>query len=52
MRIGIIGLGLIGGSMGMALRKSGVEVRGYARRPQVASRATEMGAVNNLRRGG
>ena len=48
MRIAIIGLGLIGGSMGMALRKAdtGSEVVGFARRPEVASRAFELGAVD------
>jgi prephenate dehydrogenase len=48
MRIAIIGLGLIGGSMGMALRKAdaGFEVVGFARRPEVSSRALELGAVD------
>lgn len=48
MRIAIIGLGLIGGSIGLALRKAdaGFEVVGFARRPEVASRAFELGAVD------
>lgn len=48
MRIAIIGLGLIGGSMGLALRRAEAdfEVVGFARRPEVASRALELGAVN------
>ena len=48
MRISIIGLGLIGGSLGLAFRKpeADVEVVGYARRPEVASRAFELGAVD------
>ncbi len=48
MRIAIIGLGLIGGSMGLALRRAeeGFEVVGFARRPEVASRALELGAVD------
>ena len=48
MRIAIIGLGLIGGSLGLALRKAdaGFEVVGFARRPEVASRAFELGAVD------
>jgi prephenate dehydrogenase len=48
MRVSIIGLGLIGGSLGLAFRKSeaDVEVVGYARRPEVASRAVELGAVD------
>ena len=47
-RMAIIGLGLIGGSMGLALRKAkkDVEVVGFARRPEVASRAIERGAVD------
>ena len=48
MRIAIIGLGLIGGSMGLALRKkkADLEVVGFARRREVASRAVELGAVD------
>lgn len=48
MRIAIIGLGLIGGSVGLALRRAGAgfEVVGFARRPEVASRALELGAVD------
>ncbi len=47
MRIAIIGLGLIGGSMGLALRKKvDVEVVGFARRGEAASRAVELGAVD------
>ncbi|MCK4362470.1 MAG: prephenate dehydrogenase/arogenate dehydrogenase family protein [Dehalococcoidia bacterium] len=48
MRIAIIGLGLIGGSVGLALRRAeaGFEVVGSARRPEVASRALEIGAVD------
>jgi prephenate dehydrogenase len=48
MRIAIIGLGLIGGSMGLALRGTGAdyEVVGFARRHEVASRALELGAVD------
>ncbi len=48
MRIAIIGLGLIGGSMGLAIRGTGAgyEVVGFARRPEVASRALELGAVD------
>jgi prephenate dehydrogenase len=47
--IAIIGLGLIGGSLGLALRGAGldhVERVGYARSPAVAARATEIGAVD------
>ncbi|MGB2853816.1 MAG: prephenate dehydrogenase/arogenate dehydrogenase family protein, partial [Dehalococcoidia bacterium] len=48
MRIAIIGLGLIGGSMGLALRKAkaDLEVVGFARRGETASRAVELGAVD------
>ena len=48
MRVSIVGLGLIGGSMGLALRrlKADVEVVGFARRREVASRAVELGAVD------
>lgn len=47
MRVAIIGLGLIGGSMGMALLRLGadMEVVGYARKPRVARRALARGAV-------
>ncbi len=48
-RIAIIGLGLIGGSMGLALKKANVaelEVVGFARRAEVASRALSIGAVD------
>lgn len=47
-RMAIIGLGLIGGSMGLALKraKADVEVVGFARRPGVASRAIELGAAD------
>ncbi len=48
MRIAIIGLGLIGGSMGLALRKKAdLEVVGFARREETASRAVELGAVDS-----
>ena len=43
MRVGIVGLGLIGGSMGIDLRRLGWEVLGLARRPEVCERALERG---------
>jgi prephenate dehydrogenase len=46
MRVAIIGLGLIGGSLGLALKESGVEVVGYARRPETASSALSRGVVD------
>jgi prephenate dehydrogenase len=51
-RIAIIGLGLIGGSMGLALKraKADSEVVGFARRAEVAARALERGAVDRAER--
>ena len=46
MRVSIIGLGLIGGSLGLALRSAGHEVVGYARKPRVAALALEHGAAD------
>ena len=48
-RIAIIGLGLIGGSLGLALKGgglAGVEIVGYSRRAEVALRAKGLGAVD------
>jgi prephenate dehydrogenase len=47
-RISIIGLGLIGSSLGLALRQAGgdFEVVGHDRQPEVASRAKKRGAVD------
>jgi len=46
-RIAIIGLGLIGGSMGLALKKvADLELVGFARRPEVAAKALSLGAVD------
>ena len=46
-RIAIIGLGLIGGSMGLALKKvADLELVGFARRTEVASKALSIGAVD------
>ncbi len=46
MRVAIIGLGLIGGSAGMAFRRAGHTVAGYARRAATLRRAIELGAVD------
>ena len=49
MRITIIGLGLIGGSMGMALKQargSELEIVGYARNADVAEQAKQLRAVD------
>ncbi len=44
-RIAIIGLGLIGGSLGLDLTRQGHSVIGIARRPETARAARAMGAV-------
>ena len=46
VRISIVGLGLIGGSAGMAWRAAGHHVVGYARRPETARRALELSATD------
>ncbi|MCR4398777.1 MAG: prephenate dehydrogenase/arogenate dehydrogenase family protein [Firmicutes bacterium] len=47
IRLGIIGLGLIGGSLGLALRPArGWEVVGYDERDAVRQRAVEMGVCD------
>ena len=51
MRIAIIGLGLIGGSIGFALKQAswrGAEIIGYARRRETASLALKLGAVDKI----
>jgi prephenate dehydrogenase len=51
VRIAIIGLGLIGGSIGLALKKSNwrhTEVVGYARRNETASFAKKICAVDKI----
>ena len=51
IRVAILGLGLIGGSLGLALRQAGsqqVEVTGFARRAATGELALQMGAVDNL----
>lgn len=58
MRVAIIGLGLIGGSIGLALKKAeeshsepqakNLEIIGYVRRPEAASLATNMGMVDRV----
>jgi prephenate dehydrogenase len=48
MRVGIVGLGLIGGSLGLALRRLGhsIEVTGVARRAESAADAIQRAAVD------
>jgi prephenate dehydrogenase len=51
MRIAIIGLGLIGGSIGLALKHANwrrAEVIGYARRRETASLARKSGAIDRV----
>ncbi|GAC1330313.1 MAG: prephenate dehydrogenase/arogenate dehydrogenase family protein [Candidatus Dormibacteria bacterium] len=47
-RVAIVGLGLIGGSIGLALKRyrPGIEVLGVARRPETARQALERGAAD------
>lgn len=47
MRIGIVGLGLIGGSLGLDLRALGHSVYGIARRPDTCVAAVTLGAVDS-----
>lgn len=44
--VAIIGLGLIGGSLGLVLREAGYHVSGFARNPAVRGRALALGAVD------
>lgn len=51
MRVAIIGLGLIGGSLGLALKKRNwqkAEVIGYVRQPATGQVALEMGAIDKF----
>ena len=45
-RAGVVGTGLIGGSIGLALRANGWHVTGIDRAPEVAARALELGALD------
>jgi prephenate dehydrogenase len=49
VRVGIVGLGLIGGSLGLALRRLGapIEVRGVAHHPNGVVAAQQRGAVDH-----
>ncbi|HLB12307.1 MAG TPA: prephenate dehydrogenase/arogenate dehydrogenase family protein, partial [Dehalococcoidia bacterium] len=50
-KIAIVGLGLIGGSLGLALRGvgiPGVHLTGYTRRSETAFRARQRGAVDEI----
>jgi arogenate dehydrogenase (NADP+) len=46
IRIGIVGLGLIGGSLGLDLRRLGYEVLGVSRQLKTCERALELGVVD------
>jgi prephenate dehydrogenase len=44
----IVGLGLLGGSLGMALRECGWFVRGLVRRPEACAEAEKLGIVDEV----
>ena len=47
MRVAILGIGLIGGSIGLAARRGGAEVCGYDRDAGVRARALARGAIDS-----
>jgi prephenate dehydrogenase len=46
VRITVLGVGLIGGSIGLAARERGIEVVGFGRDPGRLERARELGAID------
>lgn len=51
-RVALLGLGLIGGSLGMALRRAGfAQIVGWSHRPTTCAVALELGAVDEVRPG-
>jgi arogenate dehydrogenase (NADP+) len=46
--VGLVGLGLIGGSLGLDLQAEGAEVRAWVHRPQTAERALERGLAQRV----
>lgn len=48
MKIGIVGLGLIGGSLGLDLRRAGHWVMGMSRRAETNQQALAMGAIDQM----
>jgi len=46
--VGLVGLGLIGGSLGLDLQAAGAEVRAWAHRPRTAERARERGLAQQV----
>jgi prephenate dehydrogenase len=49
-RVAVVGTGLIGGSVGLALRRAGLEVRGFDRDLERGDRAKELGAIDRATR--
>ena len=49
MKIGIVGLGLIGGSFALAMKRRGRAVCGVSRSPQTAAEAKQIGAIDDDR---
>ncbi len=47
-KVGIYGVGLIGGSVGLALKKAGAEVLGIGRNPDKLKRAVSVGAIDDF----
>ena len=47
-RVALVGIGLIGGSIGLALRRAGVTVSGVDSDPDRAARAAEIGALDQV----
>ena len=45
-RVGLVGTGLVGGSVGLALRREGVTVRGYDHDADRLARALAMGVID------
>jgi prephenate dehydrogenase len=48
VRVAVVGTGLIGGSVGLALARRGYEVAGYDVAPERVARAKELGAVTEI----
>jgi arogenate dehydrogenase (NADP+) len=46
--VGLVGLGLIGGSLGLDLQAQGAQVRAWVHRPQTAERALERGLAQQV----
>ncbi|MFM9046585.1 MAG: prephenate/arogenate dehydrogenase, partial [Cyanobium sp.] len=46
--VGLVGLGLIGGSLGLDLQAAGAQVRAWVHRPQTAARARERGLAQQV----